>query len=289
MKSCFSCGQKPPSPPKAKTPSPPLLKLPPQAVSVLANYLNKGKRVRAVSELFPKSYAPYIRMRTPPRTTRTNLLYRAKRKAGIRFYPSNKKHLLNTVLPIAYKRNNWTHYAFSPPGPIVQFFNANGTRFTITKKGTRKGPNRRFVTIPGLRKQRKPGNTWENYVKRASRYERYIKGAQTRRNILNFIQQNIEGGALSMYKPNNNHEIPNKWIRSGLYEKHPTLNKYRVTKKGLLFYLVKKHPDPYRKVPGYGITRVANPSKLSKRNIIENLNRIYNFNGQLVRNYNKHH
>ena len=247
--------------------------IPPLIAGMIANKLKKGKNVKKLAYALPESYARYVSLRKPP-ATKGGSLYRAKRKAGNVRFPYNKRHVLDVLLPAAYKRNNWTHYSIN--GPLT-FFNANGTPFSITKKGTRKAPPRFVLQGVNVKTyERKPGNNWASYQKRANKYTRYVRGAQTRRNILDEIEEAILGGAPNKYLYNAN-EVQNKWIRTGLMEKKPNANKYRWTNRALLFYLAKRHSNNYGKVPGYGITRRNGPIKMTRANILENLKMLHPF------------
>jgi hypothetical protein len=291
MVGCFSCGTtRSPSPPKKKKSSSSpnygynlqrmfggnpkntkSMNLPPQVMSMIANKMKKGKNVRKLRSQLPESYARYITLRTPPPPSRGGAasLYRAQRKAATERYPFNKNHILNVRLPIAYKRNNWTHYSFS--GGKYHFYNANGTRFTITKKGRRINNTIPLMMNNVVRYPRRNGNNWQSYQKRVQRYTRYVKGENTRRNILDEIEEAVLGGAPNKYLYNSN-EVQDKWIRTGLMEKQPNGNKYRWSNRALLFYLAKRHSNNYGKIPGYGITRRNGPIKMTRSNIIENLN-----------------
>ena len=246
--------------------------LPPQVMSIIANSLKRGRNVRKLARQLPESYARYITLRKPQTSSSGIASHRAYLKTartlrGIR-HPFNKKHLLNVLLPIAYKNTGWTHYSMN--GGRLQFYNANGRSFTISNKGRRRiNPMPLMMNVTRI--PRRNGNNWQSYLKRIQKYARYVKGEHTRKNILDEIERTIHLGTVNNYTF---YVVPNKWIKTGLVEKGPG-NRYRWSNRALKFYLAKRHSHDYKKIPGYGITRRNGPIKMTRKNIIENLNMMY--------------
>lgn len=210
----------------------------PNIASLIANKLKKGKNVRRFRNALPESYSKYIRLRLPPRTTSTGV-YRAMRSTTVplrHLIPYDPKHIIDRILPIAYKNRNWRFYEIYPGGSRVVFYNTeNGQPFGIHKRtGVRIRP--RLIGQPIKRFSRKTRNTWENYLKRANRYVRFIKGQSNRDRLLNKIE-NV------MFNRPEAENAKKNMIRYGFMNKNG-----QWTRKGALFYNIYRHGNNKRVV-----------------------------------------
>jgi hypothetical protein len=267
----------------------------PQAISLIADHLPKGRNVRKLVKSLPNSYASYILMRKPPPRSKSAKasFYRTLRKSrDVRFENIyNKKHALNSILPSAYKNRNWKYYSIATATnasgrehifPI--FFNSkNGQPFMIRSNTGARKPLRRPIEQNLDKFYRNKRNTSENYERRLAKYARLIKGSVTRENLVSAIKNTLHRSDPNAYtrKPKEGFNRGKwvrtgsmegrpiqTWIRTGLLERNPNGSKtYRWSNRALLYFMLRNRNNLYQKIPGYGITPISSPKKMTRRNI----------------------
>jgi len=124
-------------------------------------------------------------------------------------FTSRMARPIDKRIPLAYKNTSWKYYINS--GDAFLFYNSkNGRPFMIDKRnGARKPVHARFMYLNNVPKNRlhvrKSNDTWHNYLKRANKTGRLLKGQPSRNAKLALIKSDVNKFV------NGNNSVMNKW------------------------------------------------------------------------------
>ena len=152
-----------------------------------------------------------IPLNRPPPVNRSRSA--AKPVRGLKSYMLG----INKIVPIAYKNRNWRFYSQLNRGQIIFFNTRNGAPFMFHKKtGARipLAPRAAWVTGNNLARiykvERRPKNTWNEYMKRVTRIKQHvIKGQPQRNRKYIAISNAVENYARGHHHALNAYSVPN--------------------------------------------------------------------------------
>jgi hypothetical protein len=130
---------------------------------------------------------------------------------------------IDKIVPVAYKNRNWQFYSLLNRGQIIFFNTRNGAPFMFHRKtGARipLKPRAAWVTAQNLARiekiPRKPTNTWNEYMKRATRIQRMIRGKPQRNQRWRTINANVARYTVGNKTALNPYSVPNLawWAKS---------------------------------------------------------------------------
>ena len=208
--------------------------------------------------------APKYNIKRPP------VINRSVAKAKPYTLRSSTGEIIDTQNPLAYKNPHWKFYVRLDLQHVLFKNTPNGPAYLINKKtGQRRESNpARLDFFPALGPQnwtpRTNKHTWSEYLKRASKQERYNKGSSQRRLKKERITENVNA-----YMNGNNRAL-NKWSLPNLA--------WWVSQSNMMTY----HGRPYIHRGGQWYRTNNFKKPLTKQEIIYNIRRNMTMNN----NYN---
>ena len=134
--------------------------------------------------------------RRPPVINRS--VARAKPVRGTKGGFKGVKYPSDVVVPAAYKNPNWRYYQYYDKNHVLFLNTPNGRAYLIDKKtGRRRTTNveAKLHLAPAnvrMYKPRTANHTWQAYLKRAEKAQRYVKGVNIRVSKWGAINQSVE-------------------------------------------------------------------------------------------------